>query len=147
MRALSYGRRVVEGVAGECLRSWPEGGWGAPGQCLVGCIRRGLGALEGGDLKGLSGVRWIQAAAVLWRQSKILTWAKISLKWRCSMVDGWPDGDTRHVFLATARNNSRCHLCLKPKDHVDHIDESTYAQLQQSYATAQTPEGSKRESP
>lgn len=32
--------------------------------------------------------------------------------------------NTGHVFLPTSRDKNRCHLCLKPKDHTDHISEA-----------------------
>lgn len=31
------------------------------------------------------------------------------------------DDDLRHVFLATARDAKRCHICLKPQRHLDHV--------------------------
>jgi hypothetical protein len=31
------------------------------------------------------------------------------------------DGDLRHVFVATASEANRCHLCLKHKKHPDHV--------------------------
>jgi len=43
--------------------------------------------------------------------------------------DAWPDEDLRHVFLATARDKSRCHICLKPKDSIEHISQDEYDRL------------------
>lgn len=50
-------------------------------------------------------------------------------------MNGWPDGDARHVFLETARGNL-CHLCLKPKGDARHISEEAYSELRNTYAAA-----------
>lgn len=38
----------------------------------------------------------------------------------CWMPD---DEDLRHQFLESCRGN-RCHLCLRPKNHTDHVKHS-----------------------
>lgn len=50
------------------------------------------------------------------------------------MNDNWKDGDTRHVFLETARDKQRCHICRKPKDNIDHVSEEEYERLKKMYS-------------
>ena len=37
--------------------------------------------------------------------------------------------DLRHVFLENAKDRNLCIICLKSKDHSDHVSEEVYAQV------------------
>ena len=44
--------------------------------------------------------------------------------------------DLRHVFLENARDRNLCIICLKRKDHDDHVSEEVYERIRNELASS-----------